>query len=162
MPENTGHSRRKRNGSAARQLKKAELHLHLLRLLLRRADHRKKATLSRPLFCHQLLRLHRNGCLHGMRPLRETLPDGCDHPHRENLPGGSRPMHRVRTLCDQMQTQGRAPDEKGQVDRTSAEHGDFVFKHPDGTGRPEKDDRQYAEIAFRETFVIYYRAGSWN
>jgi hypothetical protein len=53
-----------------------------------------------------------------------------------------------------MQTQSRASDEKGQVDRASAEHGDVVFKHPDGTGRPKEDDCQYAETAFRETPVI--------
>jgi len=89
-----------------------------------------------------------------MRPVRETLPDGCDHPSRENLPGRSGPVYRMRTLCNKMQTQSRAPDEKRQVDRASAEHGDFIFKHPDGTGWSKEDDCQYAETAFRETPVI--------
>ena len=74
---------------------------------------------------------------------------------RQNLPGGSGSMHRLRPLRNQVQTQSRQADQERQGNRAADEHGDFVFKHPDGKSRQKKDDRQYAEASFRETLMNF-------
>jgi hypothetical protein len=155
MPEDTGHGRRKRNGASTGQFQKAQLHLHLLRLLLRRFDHRKKAAPACPIFCHQLLRPNRQGFLHRMRRLCKTLSNGRDHRGRQNIPCGSGSMHRLRPLRNQVQTQSHQADQERQGNRATDEHGEFVFKHPDGKSRQKKDDRQYAEASFRETLMNF-------
>jgi len=113
-------------------------------------------------FCRQLLRPHRRGVLHRLRRMRQALSDGRDHRGRQNLPRGSGSMHRLRPLRHPLQTQSRRADQERQGNRAADEYRDFVSEYPERKSRPEKNDRQYAEAAFRETPMMSFQDGDYE